>query len=67
MIKIDKTKPEELDIDDKKKFGDIICVQYYENKFYILANRLNNELGQFMFYMDEVIDFDDPEISLVYH
>jgi len=34
--------PHEIDLDKEYKFGDIKCVQMYNNKFYILANKLNN-------------------------
>lgn len=39
----------EYDLDDFYKFGEIKCLQMFNNNFYVLANRLNNKLGQYLF------------------
>lgn len=43
-----------------------MCVKHFENRFYILANRLNFKLGQFLFYIDEDISTTTPEKQFVY-
>lgn len=37
-------------------FGDIKAVEHFGNKFYILANRLNGNIGQYLFNIDDFIN-----------
>jgi len=43
------------------KFGDIKAVEHFENKFYILANRLNDTIGQYLFYIDDELSKDSAK------
>jgi hypothetical protein len=49
---IDAT-PKELDLDNTFFFADIKCVQYFNGNFYVLANRFDEIIGQYLFYFDE--------------
>lgn len=49
---------QEYDLDELYYFGDIKCLSKFNNKFYILANRLNNKLGQFLFEIPQVLSDD---------
>jgi len=62
-----KTVSKELDLDETYYFADIKCVEFYEGNFYILANRLDETIGQYLFYVQEdmSIDLENP-VELTY-
>jgi hypothetical protein len=42
-------------MDDEFLFGDIKAVEHFEDKFYILANKLKETVGQYLFFIDDMI------------
>jgi hypothetical protein len=44
-FRVDNKNPYEVDLDNTFFFGDIKAVEHFEDKFYILANRLNETVG----------------------
>lgn len=55
----DSTKKNEVDLDDEFNFGDIKYLETFDNYFYVLANRLNSRLGQYLFEIP--CDIEDTE------
>lgn len=57
-------------MDQEFKFGDIRCLQVFQNSFYVLANRTNNKLGTYVleipFELDKKIGTDHMEFQYVF-
>jgi hypothetical protein len=63
----DKSTSRELDLDEVYMFADIKCVEYYQGKFYFLANRLNEVIGQYLFWVNEDMSANviNPELNFI--
>jgi len=65
----EKGESDELDLDEEYKFADIKCVEFYEGCFYILANRLDEIIGQYLFFVQEdmsiVVGEPTPELTYI--
>jgi len=55
-------------LDETYFFADIKCVTFYQGCFYILANRLNETIGQYLFYTNEdmTISLEQPHPELTF-
>jgi len=47
---------DEIDCDDLFEVGDIKAIKYYDNKFYVLANKFRGEICTVLFSLDENFD-----------
>jgi len=63
----DKESSKELDLDETYLFSDIKAVEYYGGNFYILANRLDEVIGQYLFFVGEDMSANvmNPELNFI--
>ena len=48
----------EVDLDLTYKFGEIKCLMHHEGKFYVLANKMNNQLGYYLLELNQELHGD---------
>lgn len=46
----------EIDVDDTFQLGDIKCINFKNGKFYVMANKFNDNLGYFLLEMDQDLE-----------
>lgn len=55
-FKLDGKHDDEVDLDQKYNFKDIKCLKYYAGKFYLLANKMKDVLGIYLFELEADIN-----------
>lgn len=64
------TGKNEIDLDEECNFGDIRCLQVFNNKFFVLANRQDNKLGTYAlsvkFNLDECLNNNKPAFEYIF-